>query len=137
MADAPELDPQRAVELLTHANDPIFLLDETGTIVWANPAVRDFGWEPSELVGLGGLDQLDPADHERALAAMAVIADGHRLPSSAPYTVLTPSGEGIECDVSPIVLGGPADTSPLGLGLHLRPTHDSRVLRRGRQRAIR
>ncbi len=121
-------DPNDAVDFLTRANDLVMLIDAaTGAPVWANDASRQFGWEPEEVVARRNFELIHPDDVERVLIARAAINEGHQPPSSAPYRLLRADGVYVECDISPVILGDRA--APHAIGIHVRPTRDSLVLR--------
>jgi diguanylate cyclase (GGDEF)-like protein/PAS domain S-box-containing protein len=125
---AGHLDPSLAAAILENANDPIVLFDLAATITWANRAIGLLGWTASELVGRNGLELLEPHDVERALMAISEIDGGVAPPSSAPYEILATDGSRVECDVA-AWLPGSLDALET-FAVHIRPTHDSRVLRR-------
>lgn len=134
MAGRQRLDPELAVQLVEEASDAIVYLDMTATIVWSNPASDVLGWAADDLVGRPALELVQDDDLARGLRALEAMNAGYELPSSAPFNVMTATGETVECDVATWLIGDAAH--PEGIGLHLRPTQDSRVLRRLLERLL-
>ncbi|MFN8040124.1 MAG: diguanylate cyclase [Acidimicrobiales bacterium] len=128
------LDPAQAAAALEAANDPLVVIDRTGTVQWANAAVGLLGWQPGDLLGRSVLDLIPAEDQERALLALLAIDTGFPPPSSAPFEVATAGGSRLECDVAAWVIGPPGD--PEAVLVHARPTQDSRVLRHLLQRLL-
>ncbi len=65
-------------EILRALPDPVFLLDRTGRIRNVNKAVeRKFGASAGALTGVAAVSLVDPADQDRALAALGRVNAGN------------------------------------------------------------
>ena len=64
--------------LSNHINDLITVSDLSGTIFYASPSCRLFGYEPHELVGLKAADLIHPEDLSYAVADLASMSDAER-----------------------------------------------------------
>src|SRR5262249_25957802 len=73
------------------AGEIMAVIDDTGTIVWANEMFRTLGYEPADVVGRMPLEFIHPDDLERALLALSSLdSPNARVPGS--YNLLRADG---------------------------------------------
>ncbi len=72
------LAADQLAEIVTEAPFVVMVLDEGGTIRYANPATEQhLGYEPTELVGTPAFERIHPDDLERALLSMRWLSEGN------------------------------------------------------------
>src|SRR6516162_6835547 len=59
-----------------HSADVILRLDRQGRFLFVSPSVRQFGYEPEELVGMSGAELVHPEDRPRVQAMIDQLFSG-------------------------------------------------------------
>lgn len=85
---------QRYASLVENIPDVVYSLDEEGNILTMNQAARNFGYDPSELVGRPMVDLIHPLDRHRVVQSYCeVVAKGQDYCRTQKFRILTPCGE--------------------------------------------
>ncbi len=64
--------------ILKTVPDVIYRLDKQGQIIFINDAVKKYGYDPSELIGVDFISLIDADDHEKLKYSMTEQRTGHR-----------------------------------------------------------
>ncbi len=81
-------------QIAEHTTDLIIKYDVAGTITYASPSTRAFGYDPDELVGLKMADFTHPDDQAGALATRQALAEGRSIDRSVSPRVRARRGDG-------------------------------------------
>jgi PAS domain S-box-containing protein len=91
--DALRASEARYRVLAEASEDVTIQLNAAGVITYASPAVRRYGYEPDDVVGVAMTDMLHPDDIDRALANLAAVTAG-AAPSPENRTVRVRTRDG-------------------------------------------
>ena len=100
--------------LVLNAADIILIVDDDGRIRYGSPSAADlFG--PDDLVGTNAVDLFSPSQHDVVRRTIEAVRSAERIDTAADWTVVRPTGE-------------PADVEVSIRNLHHEPSVDGLVL---------
>ncbi|HVN01434.1 MAG TPA: PAS domain S-box protein [Caulobacteraceae bacterium] len=106
--------------LAENAKDVIVRTDRAGRIVYISPSVRQFGHDPSDVIGRGFEELTHPDELSAVRESFARIMRGECVPDGqAEHHIVTAAGEWLWAEGAPRVLYGP-DGKPSGVLTQLR-----------------
>ncbi|WP_309605137.1 PAS domain S-box protein [Phenylobacterium sp.] len=128
-ADTPSRDVTWDV-LSEKIKDLIVLADATGTIIYASPACRAFGYEPHELVGKTATDFTHPDDLEHMSANTRALFNGEVSdePPDREHRIRRKDGSWVWLEGNPSLVRGP-DGEPIALLNVFRDVTQNRMIR--------
>jgi len=78
-----DMTSDRAVrQIAEHAGDIIISVDRSGSVAYASPAIRTFGYDPEDLIGRTGLDLVHPDDRIRFVENTEALLRGELVASA-------------------------------------------------------
>ena len=89
--------------------DIVYRLDAEGKIVFISDAIRDYGYDPSALVGRSMLDLVHPADRNRAEHRINERRTGGRSTRSLELRLTTADSEAVSFELNETTTDGEAD----------------------------